>query len=227
MFICDFLARSISISDWVCSSSSSPSRAAILASSLLFSSRARAPLDPELLSSSASSSLSASAVLLVEVLGLLKHLILAGVCLLGVPLDLFHGLLKLFQLLDGVFLQLVVHIHGRLQVLVVCLKFLFCIDSSLLLLAFLIQLTLEVTELFGHSPPFLLSCLLLSGEVPLELCLEGLHVDLEPHLLVLGLLKFILELLKLGLLLVELLLQLPLSLLQLVDILVRSSLGVY
>merc|ERR1719436_1495833 len=154
------------------------------------------------------------------------HFVLRGVGLLGVSLDLLHGLLEFLQLLDGVILQLVVHVHGALQVLVICLQLLLCIDGGLLLFSLLIQLGLQISQLLGQTSPLLLPSLLLGGEVALKLGLEGLHVHLQPHLLILGLLELVLQLLQLGLLLVQLLLQLALGFLQLVDVLVGRALGV-
>ena len=66
--------------------------------------------------------------LLFEVLGLLLCLSLGGVGLVGVPLQLLDGGLRLLHLLEGVLLHLVVHLHRRLQVLVVPFELLFAVE---------------------------------------------------------------------------------------------------
>merc|ERR1719462_887988 len=80
---------------------------------------------------------------------------------------------------------------------------------------------------FSHASPLLLASLLLGSQIPLELSLEGLHVDLEAHLLVFGLLQLVLQLFKLSALLGKLLLHLPLRLFQFVNILVGGALSVH
>ena len=58
-------------------------------------------------------------------------------------------------------------------------------SSSHLLFALLVQLGLEVPDLLAHAAALLLAGLLLRLQVTLVLRLQRLHVDLQPHLLVL------------------------------------------
>ena len=104
------------------------------------------------------------------------------------------------------------------------LQLFLCIDSHRLLLALFVQLRLQIAEHLGHATPLLLAGFLLGLNVPLVLSLQGLHVDLQTHLLVLARLEFVLQLIHLLLHLVALSLENALGLLQLVDVLVGIAL---
>lgn len=151
-------------------------------------------------------------------------LVSRGSGLLRLPGGVFDLNLQFLELFEGVFFDFVVHLELLLHILVIGLDLLALGYGCGSLLPFIFQFSFQISELFDESAALLFGLLFLSLELALELGSHGLHVDLEPKFGVLGTLQFIFELLNLGLLFGDLGLEQTLGLLELVHVLVGSTL---